>query len=108
MTEQVLQQLFEIIRQRMDTSPDDSYVASLNKQGLDAILKKIGEESAELIMATKDGDKDAIIHETADLWFHILVLLARKGLGPEDIFAELERRFGKSGLEEKAQRYNHS
>ena len=104
MTDQVLQRLSEVIRQRRDASPDDSYVARLNEQGLDAILKKIGEESAELILAAKGEGKEAIIHETADLFFHVLVLLVRNELGPEDICTELDKRFGKSGLEEKAQR----
>ena len=108
MSDQVLQRLAEVIQQRMNASPEDSYVAQLQAQGLDAILKKIGEESAELILAAKGEGKDAIIHETADLLFHILVLLARSGLGPGDISTELERRFGKSGLEEKAQRDNRS
>jgi phosphoribosyl-ATP pyrophosphohydrolase len=75
-----------------------------NDKGLDAILKKVGEEATETVMAAKDGDKDQIIYETADLWFHTLVMLAHQDLGPDDILNELARRFGLSGLEEKANR----
>jgi phosphoribosyl-ATP pyrophosphohydrolase len=79
-------------------------VAKLYSKGLDAILKKIGEEATETVMAAKDGQADKIVYETADLWFHTLVLLAQQGLGPKDVLAELDRRFGLSGLEEKASR----
>jgi phosphoribosyl-ATP pyrophosphohydrolase len=71
---------------------------------LDAILKKIGEEATETVMAAKDGDKDKIVYEVADLWFHSLVLLAQQNLHPQDVLNELERRFGLSGLAEKASR----
>ena len=81
-----------------------SYVATLFAKGDDAIIKKIGEEATETVMAAKDGDKIRITSEVADLWFHCLVLLARYGLGPQDVLAELERREGVSGLEEKAAR----
>ena len=100
----VLQQLAQVLEERKKADPDSSYVAKLYARGLDAILKKIGEEATETVMAGKDGDVDKIVYETADLWFHTLVLLAHKGLGPADVLAELERRFGLSGLEEKAQR----
>ncbi len=100
----VLQQLAEILEQRKLESAEKSYVASLYAKGINTILKKIGEEAAETIIAAKDGDKQQIIYETADLWFHCMVLLADQGLGPEDILNELQRRFGLSGLEEKAQR----
>ena len=100
----VLQQLAEVLEERKSAAPDSSYVARLYSQGLDAILKKIGEEATETVMAAKDGDRAQIVHETADLWFHTLVLLAQQGLGPADVLAELERRFGLSGLEEKAGR----
>ena len=83
---------------------DTSYVASLYAKGLDTILKKIGEEATETVIAAKDGDKKQIIYETADLWFHCMVLLAEQGLHPDDVLNELQRRFGLSGLEEKAQR----
>ncbi len=99
-----LQQLAAVLEARKKASPDSSYVASLYHKGLDAILKKIGEEATETVMAAKDGEKDKIIYETADLWFHTLVLLAQQGLGPDDVLKELQRRFGLSGLEEKASR----
>jgi phosphoribosyl-ATP pyrophosphohydrolase len=100
----VLQQLARVLEQRKQAEPDSSYVAKLYAKGLDAILKKIGEEATETVMAAKDGDPEKIVYETADLWFHTLVLLAQQGLGPEHVLRELERRFGLSGLEEKAQR----
>ncbi len=99
-----LQQLADVLEQRKGAAPDSSYVASLYNKGLDAILKKIGEEATETVMAAKDGDQEKIIYETADLWFHSMVLLAQQGLRPEDVLKELERRFGLSGLEEKANR----
>ena len=100
----VLQRLAEILESRKQADPADSYVAGLYTKGLDAILKKIGEEATETIMAAKDGVADKIIYETADLWFHTLVLLAQQGLRPEQVLAELERRFGMSGVKEKASR----
>ncbi len=84
--------------------PETSYVAKLYAKGLDAILKKVGEEATETVMAAKDGAAEKIVHEVADLWFHTLVLLAHQGLGPRQVLAELDRRFGLSGLEEKANR----
>ncbi len=99
-----LQKLGEVLEERKRADPDSSYVARLYDKGLDAILKKIGEEATETVIAAKDGDNHKIIHETADLWFHTLVLLARQGLGPRDVLQELERRFGLSGLAEKAAR----
>ncbi len=104
MTDKVLQQLAEVLEQRKGAEPDSSYVASLYHKGLDAILKKIGEEATETVMAAKDGEADKIIYETADLWFHTMVLLAHKGLSPEDVLQELDRRFGVSGHDEKASR----
>ena len=100
----VLQQLAQVLEQRKQESADSSYVASLYAKGLDKILKKIGEEATETIIAAKDGDKEQIIYETADLWFHCMIMLADQGLGPENVLQELQRRFGLSGLEEKAQR----
>jgi len=100
----VLSKLAEILEQRKHADADSSYVASLYAKGLDAILKKIGEEATETVMAAKDGDAEKIIYETADLWFHTMVLLAQQGLKPEDVLNELDRRFGLSGLEEKASR----
>ncbi len=101
---ELLNRLAEILEERKNADPDSSYVASLHAKGEDAILKKIGEESAELIIAAKTQDRQAVVHETADLWFHSLVLLSRLELGPNDIMLELDRRFGRSGLEEKANR----
>ena len=100
----ILQQLAEVLEERKSAAPESSYVAKLYSQGLDAILKKIGEEATETVLAAKDGVRDKIVYETADLWFHTLVMLAQQGLGPNDVLAELDRRFGLSGLEEKAAR----
>ncbi len=99
-----LQQLADILEQRKLESADKSYVASLYAKGLDTILKKVGEEATETVIAAKNGDKEQIIYETADLWFHCMVMLADQGLGPNDVLKELQRRFGLSGLDEKAQR----
>ncbi|MCK5001483.1 MAG: phosphoribosyl-ATP diphosphatase [Gammaproteobacteria bacterium] len=104
MSDQILQQLADILEQRKSAEADSSYVASLYHKGLDAILKKIGEEATETVMAAKDGDKDKLVYEVADLWFHTLVLLANEGLKPDDVLQELGRRFGVSGLDEKASR----
>lgn len=100
----ILKQLDQVLEERKQSDPDSSYVAKLYAKGLDAILKKIGEEATETVMAAKDGDQEKIIYETADLWFHSMVLLAQQGLKSDDILNELARRFGLSGLEEKANR----
>ncbi|WP_455201225.1 phosphoribosyl-ATP diphosphatase [Kaarinaea lacus] len=100
----ILTELAKILEQRKGADADSSYVASLYSKGLDKILKKIGEEATETVIAAKSGDAEQIVYETADLWFHTLVLLAHQGLGPKDVLAELERRFGTSGHEEKASR----
>lgn len=100
----ILEQLAEVLEQRKQAAPDSSYVASLYAKGQDAILKKIGEEATETIMAAKDGDAKQIVYEIADLWFHTLVLLASNGLSPADVLNELDRRFGQSGIDEKASR----
>lgn len=100
----ILANLAKVLEERKQSQPESSYVASLYVKGLDTILKKIGEESTELIMAAKSGDKRALIHEVADLWFHTLILLVQQGCKPDDVLLELERRFGVSGLEEKARR----
>lgn len=99
-----MRQLAEVLEQRKLETTDKSYVASLYAKGLDTILKKIGEEAAETIIAAKGGEKQQIIYETADLWFHCMVLLASQGLGPDDVLNELQRRFGLSGHDEKSQR----
>ncbi len=100
----ILARLAEVLEERKQAEPDSSYVAKLYDKGLDAILKKIGEEATETVMAAKDGVKEKIIYETADLWFHCMVLLAQQGLSPDDVLQELDRRFGLSGLDEKAAR----
>ncbi|VAX00962.1 Phosphoribosyl-ATP pyrophosphatase [hydrothermal vent metagenome] len=102
--QEVLQRLAEVLESRKGASPDSSYVANLYDKGLDAILKKIGEEATETVMAAKDGDAEKIVYEVADLWFHSMILLAQQGLGPKQVLDELQRRFGLSGLTEKAQR----
>ena len=99
-----MNRLAEVLEQRKQADPDSSYVAKLYRKGLDGILKKIGEEATETVMAAKDGDREKIVYEMADLWFHCMVLLAHQGLNPADVTRELERRFGLSGLEEKAGR----
>ena len=104
MSDDILQRLMAVLASRKDADPDSSYVAGLYEKGLDAILKKIGEESAETIIAAKSGDKQQIVHETADLWFHCLVMLAQQDLEAQQVLDELERRFGVSGVEEKAAR----
>ncbi len=100
----VLNKLAALLESRKGADPQSSYVAGLYAKGLDVILKKIGEEATETVLAAKSGERAKIIHETADLWFHTLVLLAQTGLKPDDILSELERRFGVSGLDEKAAR----
>ncbi len=101
---EVLTELAAILEQRKQESADSSYVASLYAKGLDTILKKIGEEATETVIAAKGGNKEQIIYETADLWFHCMVMLADQGLSHDDVLNELQRRFGLSGLTEKAQR----
>lgn len=96
--------LAAVLEQRKEAAADSSYVAGLYAKGLDKILKKIGEEATETVMAAKDGNAEHIVYEVADLWFHSMVLLAHQGLGPQAVLQELERRFGLSGLEEKAGR----
>jgi len=100
----VLTQLAQVLEQRKLEPADKSYVASLYAKGLDTILKKIGEEATETVIAAKGGDQQQIVYEMADLWFHCMVLLASQGLSPDDVLQELQRRFGLSGLQEKAQR----
>ncbi len=100
----VLSRLAEIVESRKQADPKDSYVASLYAKGLDKILKKVGEEAAETLIAAKNSDKAELVYEMADLWFHCLVLLAQKGLHPDDVLKELARREGLSGHVEKAGR----
>ncbi len=104
MSAQILSDLATILEERKTASADSSYVASLYAKGLDQILKKIGEEATETVMAAKDGEADKIIYEVADLWFHTMVLLAQQDLHPDMVLDELSRRFGLSGIDEKNSR----
>jgi phosphoribosyl-ATP pyrophosphohydrolase len=101
---EVLARLTAVIESRLNSDPSRSYVAKLASKGEDAILKKIAEEAAETLLASKEGDKLHLIRETADLWFHCMVLLAWHGVRAEDVLAELARREGTSGIEEKNSR----
>jgi phosphoribosyl-ATP pyrophosphohydrolase len=103
-SEDTLRRIAAKIEAHRNADPVTSYVGTLFAKGDDAIIRKIGEEATETVMAAKDGDKIRITSEVADLWFHCLVLLARYGMGPQDVLVELERREGVSGLEEKAAR----
>jgi phosphoribosyl-ATP pyrophosphohydrolase len=100
----ILQRLTQTLAERKHADPASSYVAKLYAKGEDAILKKVAEEAAETLMAAKDGDKLHLVREVADLWFHCLVLLAHHDLGADAVLAELARREGVSGIEEKAAR----
>jgi phosphoribosyl-ATP pyrophosphohydrolase len=108
MSDAILKQLAEVLEQRKQSSADDSYVASLYQKGLNKILEKVGEESVETILAARDaeqtGDNSKVVYETADLWFHSIVMLSHLDIDVDEILKELERRFGLSGLEEKANR----
>ena len=104
MNTDILAELAQVLEQRKTADADSSYVARLYAKGLDAILMKIGEEATETVIAAKSGDKEQVIYETADLWFHSMVMLAHLGLEPQQVLEELQRRFGLSGLEEKAAR----
>ena len=101
-----LERIARIIEERKGHDPESSYVARLIAQGEDAVLKKIGEEATETVLAAKGGDRLHLVREVADLWFHCMILLARHGLGPQDVLAELHRREGISGIDEKAVRKN--
>lgn len=103
-----LNRLAELLEQRKSADPQSSYVAKLYAKGMDSILKKVGEEATETIIAAKNGDKEYLIYETADLWFHTLVMLAHAGLKPQDVLDELARREGLSGIVEKASRLEGS
>lgn len=104
MSDDILKKLYSVLEQRKSADADSSYVASLYQRGIDTILKKTGEESAEVIIAAKGGNNEEIIHEVADLWFHCMVLLAQQDIHIDDVLAELDSRFGISGHEEKANR----
>ncbi|MGB2045443.1 MAG: phosphoribosyl-ATP diphosphatase [Porticoccaceae bacterium] len=111
MSQSVLSQLTEVLQARKQASVEESYVASLHAQGLNRILEKVGEEAVETILAARDaeqsGNNEKLIYETADLWFHSLVMLSHLGENAESVLAELAQRFELSGLEEKAQRTNN-
>jgi phosphoribosyl-ATP pyrophosphohydrolase len=100
----ILERLADVVESRKGGDPEKSYVSRLFARGPDAILKKVGEEATEAVMAAKDGDRLRIVGETADLWFHCLIMLAQYGLRPADVLAELRRREGISGIDEKAAR----
>ena len=100
----ILQRLTHTLEARKSAAPETSYVAKLFSKGEDAILKKIGEEATETVLAAKSGDATQLVHETADLWFHCMVLLAQHGLSAQDVLQELAQREGLSGLDEKAAR----
>lgn len=100
----VLNRLADLMEQRKSADPASSYVASLYAKGMDSILKKVGEEATETVIAAMGGNKDEIIYETADLWFHTLIMLAKADLKPQDVLDELARREGLSGIAEKASR----
>lgn len=100
----VLDELAAVLESRKSADPGSSYVASLYAGGLPAILAKVEEEAGEVVEAGRSRDDDAVVNEVADLWFHTLVLLAQRGLGPGPVLRELQRRFGRSGLDEKAGR----
>mgnify|MGYP001411193955 CR=1 FL=1 len=104
MSDDILRELAATLEARKQADPDSSYVARLYAKGLDAILKKVGEEAAETLLAAKNGNPELLVRETADLWFHTLVMLAHQGLSPDAILNELQRRFSTSGLAEKAAR----
>jgi phosphoribosyl-ATP pyrophosphohydrolase len=104
MSNDTLARLAAVIEARRKADPEKSYVARLSAKGLDAILKKVGEEATEVVMAAKDGDRERVTAEVADLWFHSMIALAHFGLTPADVLAELARREGQSGLEEFAVR----
>ena len=99
-----LESLARRLEARKSADPDTSWTARLYAQGLDAILKKVGEEATETVLAAKGGNRSRVVGETADLWYHTMVMLANLGLGPEDVLEELDRRAGRSGLAEKAAR----
>ena len=100
----ILYRIAQTLEDRKGADPESSYTAKLMHKGLDAILKKVGEEAVETVMAAKDGDQRHLVYEVADLWFHTLVLLSQQGLGPDDVLADLARREGISGIDEKKAR----
>jgi phosphoribosyl-ATP pyrophosphohydrolase len=104
MNDHIIDAIYQVILDRKASPPEGSYTASLMHKGIDKILKKLGEEATEVVIAAKGGTREEIIHESADLVFHLLVLLGYTNIPPDDLYAELRRRFGVSGIEEKARR----
>ena len=104
MSDAILKHLADVIDSRKGGDTAESYVARLFSRGEDAVLKKVGEEATEAVLAAKDGERERIVSETADLWFHCMVMLSHYGLRPENVLDELSRRAGTSGIEEKALR----
>jgi phosphoribosyl-ATP pyrophosphohydrolase len=102
--EDILKALYEVISSRKGATPESSYTASLMHKGIDKILKKLGEEATELVIAGKGGDRGEVVYEAADLFYHTLVLLAYHDIPLDEVLSELRRRFGVSGIEEKASR----
>ena len=100
----VLDRLAQLLEARKGADPQSSYVAKLYAKGMDGILKKVGEEATEVVLAAKSGDRLHLVREVTDLWFHCMIVLARHGLGPADVLAEMQRREGISGVDEKAAR----
>jgi phosphoribosyl-ATP pyrophosphohydrolase len=100
----ILQAVYQVIQERKANPSEQSYTASLMSKGIDKVLKKLGEEATELVIAGKGGVRDEIVYETADLLFHVFILLGYYDIAPEEIYAELRRRFGTSGIAEKASR----
>jgi phosphoribosyl-ATP pyrophosphohydrolase len=104
MSNDIIEELTRVLESRKNADPTSSYVAALYSKGLDAILKKVGEEATETVLAAKDGDRQHIVHETADLWFHTMVMLLQFDIQPSEVLLELKARFGTSGLAEKESR----
>lgn len=103
-SDDILQAVYQVILDRKAQPAESSYTSSLMQKGIDKILKKVGEEATEVVIAAKGGKRDEIVYETADLFFHLLVMLGFHDIPPEDVYNELRRRFGTSGIEEKAAR----
>ena len=103
-SEELLQQVYAVVQERKRRTPQESYVASLMARGQDHVLKKVMEEAAEVLMASKDGRPEAIVYEMADLWFHTIVALGWHDISPQQVLRELQRRFGESGLRTKQSR----
>lgn len=103
-SEDILQEVYQVILDRKTNPGENSYTSSLMQKGIDKILKKIGEEATEVVIAAKGGKRDEIVYETTDLIFHLLVMLGYHNIPPDEVYDELRRRFGTSGLTEKSSR----